>query len=103
MFWLRTAVVLLAPMPLTPTVAMFRVSLGAWKPRPSTCRGTMTSPAPAAAAALSELEAIRRRGPGYVAAVQWHPEFHDTEHGTFDDTALLNDFLAAARAMRLGA
>jgi len=46
------------------------------------------------------IEAIRRRGPGYVAAVQWHPEFHDTEHGTFDDTALLNDFLSAARATR---
>ena len=24
------------------------------------------------------IEAIRRRGPGYLAAVQWHPEFHDT-------------------------
>ena len=46
------------------------------------------------------IEAIRRRGPGYVAAVQWHPEFHDTEHGTFDDTALLHDFLSAARATR---
>jgi putative glutamine amidotransferase len=46
------------------------------------------------------IEAIRRRGPGYVAAVQWHPEFHSTEHGTFDDTALLHDFLAAARATR---
>jgi putative glutamine amidotransferase len=49
------------------------------------------------------IEAIRKRGPGYVAAVQWHPEFHDTEHGSFDDTALLQDFLAAARAMRQGA
>jgi putative glutamine amidotransferase len=49
------------------------------------------------------VEAIRKRGPGYVAAVQWHPEFHDTEHGSFDDTALLQDFLAAARAMRQGA
>jgi putative glutamine amidotransferase len=46
------------------------------------------------------IEAIRRRGPGYVAAVQWHPEFHDTEHGTFDDTAILRDFLSAARATR---
>jgi putative glutamine amidotransferase len=48
------------------------------------------------------IEAIRKRGPGYVTAVQWHPEFHDTEHGTFDDTALLSDFLAAARAVRHG-
>jgi putative glutamine amidotransferase len=46
------------------------------------------------------IEAMRKRGPGYVAAVQWHPEFHDTEHGTFDDSALLHDFLAAARAAR---
>jgi putative glutamine amidotransferase len=47
------------------------------------------------------IEAIRRRGPGYLAAVQWHPEFHDTEHGTFDDGALLDEFLAAARATRI--
>lgn len=46
------------------------------------------------------IEAIRRRGPGYVAAVQWHPEFHDTEQGTFDDSTMLNDFLSAARATR---
>jgi len=46
------------------------------------------------------VEAIRRRGSGYLAAVQWHPEFHDTEHGTFDDGALLAEFLAAARATR---
>ena len=47
------------------------------------------------------VEAIRKRGPGYVAAVQWHPEFHDTDlHGTFDDAPMLNDFLAAARAAR---
>jgi putative glutamine amidotransferase len=49
------------------------------------------------------VEAIRKRGPGYVAAVQWHPEFHDAgAHGTFDDGALLRDFLAAARATRPG-
>jgi putative glutamine amidotransferase len=47
------------------------------------------------------VEAIRRRGDSYVAAVQWHPEFHDTEaHGTFDDTAMLADFLTAARGTR---
>jgi putative glutamine amidotransferase len=44
------------------------------------------------------IEAIRKRGPGYVAAVQWHPEFHHAAHDTFDDSALLHDFLAAARA-----
>ncbi len=47
------------------------------------------------------IEAIRRQGPGYVAAVQWHPEFHDPQDSlTFDDGALLQDFLAAARAVR---
>ena len=47
------------------------------------------------------IEAIRRRGPVYVAAVQWHPEFHNSAaHGTFDDSALLRDFLNAARAAR---
>ncbi len=48
------------------------------------------------------VEAIRRtEGSGYVAAVQWHPEFHGPEDAaTFDDTPLLNDFLAACRAAR---
>ena len=46
-------------------------------------------------------EAIRREGPGCVAGVQWHPEFHRTlAHEGFDDTPLLQDFLAAARAAR---
>ncbi|KAF1045194.1 gamma-glutamyl-gamma-aminobutyrate hydrolase family protein [Xylophilus sp.] len=48
-------------------------------------------------------EAIRRRahrGRGYIAATQWHPEFHRAgSGGGFDDTAILQDFLAAcARA-----
>jgi putative glutamine amidotransferase len=46
------------------------------------------------------IEAIRRSGPGYVAAVQWHPEFHSAEHGSFDDSAMLHDFLSAARLAR---
>jgi putative glutamine amidotransferase len=47
------------------------------------------------------IEAIRRGGAGYVAGVQWHPEFHDPDHPvTLDDTPILHDFLAAARAAR---
>lgn len=44
------------------------------------------------------IEAIRHSGPAYVAAVQWHPEFHRPGQGTLDDTPLLTDFLEAARA-----
>ena len=44
------------------------------------------------------VEAIRREGAGYVAAVQWHPEFHDPQDSaTLDDTPMLLDFFAAAR------
>ena len=43
------------------------------------------------------IEAIRHTGPSYIAAVQWHPEFHSTELGTLDDAPLLADFLDAAR------
>ena len=50
------------------------------------------------------VEAIRRRpdrGPGYVAGVQWHPEFHPPgDPKTLDDSAILRDFLAAAEAAR---
>ena len=47
------------------------------------------------------VEAIRWRGPGFVAGVQWHPEFHEPQHPhTVDDSALLQDFLDAARAVR---
>ena len=38
---------------------------------------------------------------GFVAGVQWHPEFH--RHGdpaTLDDTPILRDFLEAAAAAR---
>ncbi|MGE4243854.1 gamma-glutamyl-gamma-aminobutyrate hydrolase family protein [Ramlibacter sp.] len=46
------------------------------------------------------IEAIRHRGDAWVAAVQWHPEFHFPRLGVVDDSALLHDFLAAARAAR---
>jgi putative glutamine amidotransferase len=50
------------------------------------------------------IEAIRRSpaaGGGFVAGVQWHPEFHDPAHPvTLDDRPLRDDFLAAARVAR---
>lgn len=46
------------------------------------------------------IEAIRHTGKAWVAAVQWHPEFHRREDGVLDDFPLLNDFLAAARSAR---
>ena len=47
------------------------------------------------------IEAVRRTGPSYVAAVQWHPEFHiPGDPDNFDDAPLLRDFLNAARATR---
>ncbi len=48
------------------------------------------------------IEAVRLAGPGsgYVAAVQWHPEFHREDLGTIDDAPMLKDFLDAATAAR---
>jgi putative glutamine amidotransferase len=48
------------------------------------------------------IEAVRWRGPSYVAAVQWHPEFHMglDEQGLIDDAPLLADFRAACGAAR---
>jgi putative glutamine amidotransferase len=47
------------------------------------------------------IEAIRKREGAYIAAVQWHPEFHVSgDPVIFDDSPILNDFLAAARAAR---
>jgi putative glutamine amidotransferase len=46
------------------------------------------------------IEAIRRPEGSFMAAVQWHPEFHRRGEGTLDDRPLLDDFLAAARAAR---
>src|SRR5678816_597709 len=39
------------------------------------------------------IEAIRRPGGSYMAAVQWHPEFHRRDEGTLDDAPMLIDFL----------
>lgn len=50
------------------------------------------------------IEAIRRSngaGKSFVAAVQWHPEFHRADFGTLDDAPILEDFLAAARAAQI--
>ena len=46
------------------------------------------------------IEAIRRPNGSYMAAVQWHPEFHRAGEGTLSDRPLLDDFVAAARAAR---
>ncbi|HET7524386.1 MAG TPA: gamma-glutamyl-gamma-aminobutyrate hydrolase family protein [Burkholderiaceae bacterium] len=47
------------------------------------------------------VEAVRWRGPSFVAAVQWHPEFHKpAEQGVIDDAPILRDFLDAAKAAR---
>jgi putative glutamine amidotransferase len=49
------------------------------------------------------VEAIRRRDPeqGFVAAVQWHPEFHlPGASDTIDDTPMLAEFLNAALEAR---
>ena len=48
------------------------------------------------------IEAIRRKDPNksYIAAVQWHPEFHTPESNTIDDAAVLMDFLDAVGEVR---
>ena len=50
------------------------------------------------------VEAIRRipaEGKSYMAATQWHPEFHKVgATDTVDDTPILNDFLAAVQEVR---
>lgn len=45
------------------------------------------------------IEAVRRPGDPFVAAVQWHPEYHRAELGTLDDGPMLKDFLDAVRAV----
>lgn len=48
------------------------------------------------------IEAIRHTGGSYVAAVQWHPEYHYQVPGVVDDSPLLHDFVAAARQGAMG-
>lgn len=45
------------------------------------------------------VEAIRRKDPAksYIAALQWHPEFHQPGSDTIDDAAVLEDFLSAVK------
>lgn len=48
-------------------------------------------------------EAIRRPAAGsrgYIAATQWHPEFHKIGGATLDDTPILMDFLSACAQAR---
>lgn len=47
------------------------------------------------------IEAIRQTGPGFVAGVQWHPEFRPRNSvDTFDDSPILMDFLQRSRDVR---
>ena len=52
-------------------------------------------------------EAIRRKpgqgGRGYIAATQWHPEFHREGNwvNTVDDSAILHDFLDGCLGARM--
>jgi putative glutamine amidotransferase len=45
------------------------------------------------------VEAIRRKdaSKSYIAALQWHPEFHQPGSDTIDDAAVLEDFLSAVK------
>jgi putative glutamine amidotransferase len=49
---------------------------------------------------IKDLAAAGRTGGGYIAATQWHPEFHrpGSTVSTVDDTAILDDFLGACRS-----
>lgn len=50
------------------------------------------------------VEAIRRKNPSksYIAALQWHPEFHKPGSETINDSAVLEDFLGAVAAAKSG-
>jgi putative glutamine amidotransferase len=47
------------------------------------------------------IEAIRWQGPGFLAGVQWHPEFHDpSDPGLLSGRPVLDGFLQAAEQAR---
>lgn len=46
------------------------------------------------------VEAIRARGSGFVAGVQWHPEFHAVNPSLLSGDPMMAAFLQAARAVR---
>jgi putative glutamine amidotransferase len=47
------------------------------------------------------IEAVRHTGPGYLTAIQWHPEFNDPNDKTLlDSSVLLDDFLTAVKQRR---
>ncbi len=46
------------------------------------------------------IEAIRKKGEGFMAGVQWHPEFHPSGSDLLDGSPLLAAFLAAAEKAR---
>ncbi|MBX3606078.1 MAG: type 1 glutamine amidotransferase [Piscinibacter sp.] len=46
------------------------------------------------------VEAIRARGSGFVAGVQWHPEFHAVNPALLSGDPLMTAFLQAARVAR---
>src|ERR1043166_8240766 len=84
MFWLATARMLLRPIPPMPTQAMLSRSLGGVNPRPRTCRGTIVSAAPVAAAvSMNSL----RVTPAFFSSMsppfrEGHdiPSGHDSDH-----------------------
>lgn len=49
------------------------------------------------------VEAIRRKdkSKSYIAALQWHPEFHQPGSDTIDDAPVLEDFLSAVMAAKV--
>src|SRR5437660_11765402 len=91
MFWLARLIRLPRPMPPTPTPATFSVSLGGVKPRPSTWRGPIATPAVPAATFFKNLRLdspssfcgmCSPRAPNIIAHVRMAR--HDVPHGRRD-------------------
>src|SRR5438876_1596394 len=87
MFWVARLTRLLRPMPPTPTPAMFSVSLGGVKPRPSTWRGTIANPA---VPADTFLKNVRRDTPSPCFAMDAPPMLilpaHTVKRHNHEDT-----------------